>query len=598
MVDIITAIPDLIEHIHSCVEFAQAYSKIDKIFGSDLEHVKRVSQQIKLFWNVLENNNHLRTGRGIHESLLTVESALEDMNLKLDTWKRALNYTESGQQPSAIDSDISTSRKVSLVDSEGKSLSGVNEGDMVGDGLCNFDCGPFGFGWFRARFSFSWIRRRKRAYRMDKSRRKEITDTKKPQSNVIVETFQRVRFVATGAPDLKEALSRMDRALEDLMRFFNLATLLSRTVFNASAQDFIDKALQRRFSELDVKRLSISPSSLEPLDIAYDKEAKYSQSLLYVTEGDFEGFLVDRRFVRHQVDRGGGQKVLEETELVARLLAEDPQDLSGTTGPNIGILRCCGIALPDVDGELHDIIFRLPRAHQKPQTLRRALVAGPLPTIASRVELALRLVTALNVIHRLDIIHKRIRPESIVLLKPEDTAILQNESLGNPYLAGFCYSRMSLTYSDMKPLAGYHVPENIYYHPQHIGSSRFQAYQKSDDVYSLGVCLLEIGLWKSMARWVEEKKEYVLDEYWKLGPLDYVGPDRRPPSNIWDKRRTDLIAKAKNELPFVLGPIYTDVVVTCLEFPEREREAMGPLKNAKRVDFINDVVARLYEINV
>jgi hypothetical protein len=73
------------------------------------------------------------------------------------------------------------------------------------------------------------------------------------------------------------------------------------------------------------------------------------------------------------------------------------------------------------------------------------------------------------------------------------------------------------------------------------------------DIYSLGVCLLEIGLWESFVG--NEKYKHILGE-------------RRSPKDQY-------MALAKDQLPGKMGEKYTKVVVNCLSCIDTSNEDFG-----------------------
>ena len=53
------------------------------------------------------------------------------------------------------------------------------------------------------------------------------------------------------------------------------------------------------------------------------------------------------------------------------------------------------------------------------------------------------------------------------------------------------------------PVPGGPLWETLYTHPRHLtGYERQYTYEMRDDIFSLGICLLEIALWKSLFTWV------------------------------------------------------------------------------------------------
>ena len=83
------------------------------------------------------------------------------------------------------------------------------------------------------------------------------------------------------------------------------------------------------------------------------------------------------------------------------------------------------------------------------------------------------------------------------------------------------------------------------------------AYVMQHDIYSLGVCLLEIGLWSSFVLTSEPPQP---------GPLLDISRElsmRNALQAAWDIKRL-LVSLAKKTLPSRMGKVYTEVVMSCL----------------------------------
>lgn len=73
------------------------------------------------------------------------------------------------------------------------------------------------------------------------------------------------------------------------------------------------------------------------------------------------------------------------------------------------------------------------------------------------------------------------------------------------------------------------------------------------DIYSLGVCLLEIGLWTSFVAYDSEEKPC-------QGEILNAIPDTQSPTDL----KTALVLMAKEQLPSKMGDRYCSIVVNCL----------------------------------
>ncbi|KAI1126652.1 hypothetical protein F5Y10DRAFT_266857 [Nemania abortiva] len=98
---------------------------------------------------------------------------------------------------------------------------------------------------------------------------------------------------------------------------------------------------------------------------------------------------------------------------------------------------------------------------------------------------------------------------------------------------------------------------SLYSHPRRQGLNPLDSYVMQHDIYSLGACLLEIGLWESFVCYDETGKQAANG----TALLDGVGANGPTlPSNT----HASLLALAENKLPKRMGSKYAEVVKTCL----------------------------------
>ncbi|CAI7619084.1 hypothetical protein PCG10_002769 [Penicillium crustosum] len=224
------------------------------------------------------------------------------------------------------------------------------------------------------------------------------------------------------------------------------------------------------------------------------------------------------------------------------------------------LLKCHGVARitdPNTKQLLSfDFIFNFPKGCQKPQSLRSHLLSRVTHSLSDRISLAKQLATSISYIHVLEFVHKNIRPETILIFEGVGS------HLGPLYLLGFRAFRMA----DNKTLRlGNSIwSENIYQHPDRQGSNPCVDYVMQHDIYSLGVCLLEIGLWDSL----------VSSEGDANGSLAGVNCD--PSTFNRDSSLKDhFMTLAKKQLPIRMGEMYTQVVVNCLTCMDETNEDFG-----------------------
>ena len=129
--------------------------------------------------------------------------------------------------------------------------------------------------------------------------------------------------------------------------------------------------------------------------------------------------------------------------------------------------------------------------------------ALPAPTPGERVSIALSLARAVRQLHTAGWLHKGIRSENLLFF---DTGKEDHRSLQGPYLANFGYARSAGLTEVSEPAMNVSdvVSRVLYTHRDNLEGSSFC---KTFDVFSLGLVLLEIGLWKDMRSILSDSEE-------------------------------------------------------------------------------------------
>ncbi|KFY30170.1 hypothetical protein V494_08234 [Pseudogymnoascus sp. VKM F-4513 (FW-928)] len=249
-------------------------------------------------------------------------------------------------------------------------------------------------------------------------------------------------------------------------------------------------------------------------------------------------------------------QTLKEVRNLARILAEvDPSTFS--------LLKCRGVIkvvssrkspLSGVSPLDFKFVFNIPPQLSNPQSLRSVLLSGTSYPLDERLNLAKRLASSILFVHTVQFVHKNVRPETIIVFKNE------NSDIGAPYLVGFEQFRVEdgNTYR-----AGDDIWEhNLYRHPSRQGTHPEVDYQMQHDIYSLGVVLLEIGLWTSFVLYDEGKGNSSPIQNDILGLVDEARPRNSQAKAFQNKLELENLAI--KELPPRLGKRYTDVVLLCL----------------------------------
>ncbi|KAJ9491879.1 hypothetical protein VN97_g1332 [Penicillium thymicola] len=116
----------------------------------------------------------------------------------------------------------------------------------------------------------------------------------------------------------------------------------------------------------------------------------------------------------------------------------------------------------------------------------------------------------------------------------------------------------------------------LYQHPDRIGSISSEDYIMQHDIYSLGVCLLELGLWESFVSY-DELTTASEDN----APIPARAPILGTGRGLYFQKHPLFLAQG--ELRKRMGTRYSDVVVTCLTCLDAKNVDFG-----EKADFEDD----------
>ena len=198
---------------------------------------------------------------------------------------------------------------------------------------------------------------------------------------------------------------------------------------------------------------------------------------------------------------------------LGRLLCAEPRPR------NLQMLRCKGL-FHDAKRSRYGIVYELPRPlrcvdkHIDEDQLKRRLpkdfnhlLKNPIMSLGYRFWLAKALVESVIAMHASGWLHKNIQPSSVLFFpvgsnEGEDSKAKRELDWNRMYLMGCQYSRPSDT-TPFIPKANYMTSRanssisETYQHPDKLQDPKRQ-FRHAYDVYSLGIVLLEIGLWESL----------------------------------------------------------------------------------------------------
>lgn len=268
--------------------------------------------------------------------------------------------------------------------------------------------------------------------------------------------------------------------------------------------------------------------------------------------------------VRSEVFRTQVQTMYRRVQGLVRMLQSQPKP------PSFRVLECVG-TFHDSDDRKFGIVYSFPDTQSTPIRLHYLLKGGGAkglrpPHIGQRLILAKTLAACLQIVHVSGWIHKSFNSYNILFFTMANP--LSDGDYGKPYLVGFEHSREDEQGAYTRGTDSFDETKQ-YQHPRYReGSSSFK---KEFDYYSLGLVLLEIGVWECLGNIYNNVKR-----------LEYTP---------WELK-DEYLKICHNQILERMGPTYHEVTKTCLQAAEAESKYSGGEVDVI-VDFQRDVVDKL-----
>lgn len=218
----------------------------------------------------------------------------------------------------------------------------------------------------------------------------------------------------------------------------------------------------------------------------------------------------------------------------------------------------------------------------KPVSLAHAIEHHAKPCLADRIALAHKIAQCLLYLHAANWLHKALRSTNILFFQ----ALNLDLDVRTPYVTGFDNSRRS-RFNEATSEVPHVGRMEVYRHPDTQSSGANLPYRKTFDIYSLGLVLVEIALWRPIVS--------------IMGIEATV--DRSPRATIdiqkrWLVSEPGLFKCMRGEV----GKRYTDAVETCLKgrdafaIDRRDTETSAATGLTIQREFNNRIVRILAEI--
>jgi hypothetical protein len=233
-------------------------------------------------------------------------------------------------------------------------------------------------------------------------------------------------------------------------------------------------------------------------------------------------------------------------ELLRRVDAVVGLSAAKSKPPEIRVLDCVGFYL-DKARRAFGVLYSFPKLvsggntmHGEPISLFQVIAStadavNARPFLGQRFAIARSITSCILYCHSINWLHERLSSFNVVFFIPPGTSIAESRSL--PLVVGFDHSRQD------KENAFSHGPPSDerflhYLHPEYFSKGRFK---KLFDYYSVGLVLLEIGLWRTL--------ESITTKY---------------PFHDPEGMRKEIVERYLPGLLYSMGEIYYNAVRACL----------------------------------
>ncbi|GME62702.1 MOSC domain-containing protein [Neofusicoccum parvum] len=260
-------------------------------------------------------------------------------------------------------------------------------------------------------------------------------------------------------------------------------------------------------------------------------------------------------FFDYYEDPGTGEPYNETVQQLERMA----QVLCHSKRPSYHILPCVGY-VHDKFASKFGLVFEPPfqcRLEKGPVTLLNVFDHEPIVPLGHRIKLAHALCAALESFHRVGWVHKEIRSGNVAFMPlppvPEQdlwhaTAQVGNFDVALPWLFGFEYARAEA--AGTRREEDHSIDNNLYRHPDRWGRPLVD-FTKAHDIYSLGVVLYEIAIWRSIKAILKVQERQRI-------PSDYV--------------KAHIEKACRKKVPHQVGEVLASAIRVCIGFEQETKD--------------------------
>jgi hypothetical protein len=338
-------------------------------------------------------------------------------------------------------------------------------------------------------------------------------------------------------------------------------------------------------------------AQMETLDIPFSV-AKAART----GTGDDRWYIIDSVSCSNAFDAKSLSK--DVRDLAARLSQADPFEF--------GLLSCKGVMYPDPKQRdpAFQFVLRIPQGMEVLQSLRQLLLnSDEHISLSRKFRIAVELAKSVSSVHMFNFVHKSLRPESVLCF--EDPQSSQSRT----FLVGFDGFRSADGGTNL--IGDIDWDKNVYRHPLRQGNHPVEAFKMQHDIYSLGVCLLEVGLWQSFVGYSPgavrpqacTSQVYTDFTAWLQKTREITASATSAQNSFLNavafRLRDYLVELAKEKLPHRMGDQFTEIVLTCLtclDDSDDGQQAQAVVTSSEdlpvAVEFVERILLRLEQLSV
>ncbi|KAJ5473100.1 hypothetical protein N7530_007101 [Penicillium desertorum] len=399
--------------------------------------------------------------------------------------------------------------------------------------------------------------------------------------------------------DLKKVVADLELWQQRFDPSWYLITLLSAPLIDEKLQKQGESASANRLSQIrktlrDVshKGQKLDGPIFKSLQMITNHRDQIQSTNTYVSYFDEKQVLLDRTNYGPKANPATTKGHVRD---MARMLSHvDPE--------SFGLLKCIGAVeiQPSAPSEnvQFEYILEIPKGLEGPRTLRDILLTTPAISLTKRLKLAKQLARSVMFVHTMGFVHKGIRPETVIIFEKQGNG----GCIGPSFLIGFERMRYELGQTDN--MGDMEWQRNLYRHPNRQGLWSEEAFRMHHDIYSLGVCLLEIALWHSFVSYESDTR---LPHPWSELNIDNAIMDRNTQQGGM-RTKGELVAISKDRLDRVIGEPYTEIVLACLCCLDQDKgrnvfeRSQGGVKDEDGivvgVRYIENILLKIEELSI